>query len=42
MLYEGDWDEDEKHGKGKEEWKFGAESYIGDFLKGEKTGKGIY
>jgi hypothetical protein len=31
---------DEKHGKGKEEWDFGKISYVGDFNNGQKTGKG--
>ena len=32
---------DEKHGKGTEEWEFGKISYVGDFKDGQKTGKGV-
>ena len=32
---------DEKHGKGTEEWEFGKISYVGDFKDGQNTGKGV-
>ena len=39
ILYEGDFSNDEKEGYGKYIWETG-EYYIGQFLKGEKHGKG--
>lgn len=42
MMYEGEWLDDKYHGKGREEWRYNKIVYTGDFVKGQKTGKGKF
>jgi len=41
-MYAGEWKHDQYHGKGEEHWRFGKESYVGDYIEGVKTGDGTY
>ena len=41
-LYDGEWFEDQQHGKGTEYWDYYKIKYNGDFVKGKKTGKGRF
>jgi hypothetical protein len=40
-LYEGEWSQDQPHGKGAETFKFGSH-YEGEFHNGKKEGIGKY
>ena len=41
-LYEGDWVEDLQQGKGVEIWDYNKIKDTGDFVDGQKTGKGKF
>lgn len=40
--YEGQWKEDQRHGKGKEVWADDSAVYEGEFVMGIKEGLGTY
>ena len=42
VLYEGSWKDDQYHGKGTEWFSFKKGYYTGDFVDGQKTGKGKF
>jgi hypothetical protein len=39
-VYEGEWDSDRKHGRGKYTYYSTGEIYEGEWIGGEKEGKG--
>jgi hypothetical protein len=41
-MYEGQWKNDAYHGKGTEQWNYNQIIYTGDFVDGQKTGKGKF
>ena len=41
-MYEGEWKNDAYHGKGTEQWNHNTIVYTGDFVDGQKTGKGKF
>lgn len=41
-MYEGQWKNDQYHGKGTEQWNYNQIVYTGDFVDGQKTGKGKF
>jgi len=41
-LYDGEWVNDLQHGKGTELWDYNKIMYKGDFIEGQKTGKGRF
>uniref|UniRef100_A0A7S3FUJ5 Uncharacterized protein n=1 Tax=Strombidium rassoulzadegani TaxID=1082188 RepID=A0A7S3FUJ5_9SPIT len=41
-MYEGEWLNDLYHGKGVENWNYNKIVYTGDFVEGQKTGKGKF
>jgi hypothetical protein len=41
-MYEGEWKNDAYHGKGTEQWNYNQIVYTGDFVDGQKTGKGKF
>jgi len=41
-LYDGEFINEIKHGKGTMQWNMGEEMYEGDFDQGERTGKGKF
>ena len=41
-MYDGEWANDAYHGKGTEQWNYNQIVYTGDFVDGQKTGKGRF
>lgn len=41
-MYKGEWLNDLYHGKGVETWNYNTIKYEGDFVQGQKTGKGRF
>lgn len=41
-MYDGDWVNDVRNGKGTEVWDNEKNKYVGEFKEGKKTGKGVY